>query len=344
VLSSAFEIAFVDTGDPEGFDDIGRFGWNNVRMALRHGRQCLGLLVRRRPDAVYIPIARGLWGFVRDLLYIVPARLFCARVIVHLRAGRFDLVHDNGAIGRAIARIGLALADRALVLGESVRDVYGAAVDPARVRIVPNGMLLDGWSAAEWAARRHAGSSIEIAYVANLFHDKGIHVMIEALGVLRQRGVDARVTFGGDWGSATYREECLARVAALGLDDVVSFVGRVDDDGKRALLARSDVAVFVPVRPEGLPWVVLEAMAAGLPVVATPQGTIPELVVDDDSGYLVAIGDAGELAARLEELAGDAEARRAMGQRGRRRIEDVYEESKTHAALVGVILESIERR
>jgi glycosyltransferase involved in cell wall biosynthesis len=347
VLARHFEIEFVNTGDPEGFDDIGRFGWHNVSMALRHGAACLGVLVRRRPAAVYVPIARGIWGFVRDLLFIIPARMLGTRVIVHLRAGRFDLIHDNGRIGRALARFGLAFVDRALVLGETVRGVYGSAVSAARVAVVPNGVQLEGWNAEEWAAARTTLSSgtVRVAYIANLFHDKGIHVMLAAIALLREcSGERITVTFAGDWGNAGYRDECLRMVRDSDLEDRVEFIGRVDEEGKRALLAASDIAAFVPVKPEGLPWVVIEAMAAALPVIGTPQGTIPELIIDGESGYLVPVEDAEALAAHIAELAADPPRRAAMGRKGRERVEEIYSEEKTHERLAVEVLGSLKSK
>lgn len=363
VLARYFDIDHVNTGDPEGFDDIGRFGWHNVKMALKHGAECLGILIRRRPDAIYVPIARGLWGFVRDLLFIVPARVLGTRVIVHLRAGRFDLIHDNGPLGRAIARIGFSLVDRALVLGTTVRDVFGSAIDARHVGIVPNGMLLDGWDSDDWIEQRrreHSQASgsepasmpapgaavrpIRIAYIANLYHDKGIHVMLEAMTLLERAEPPITVTFAGDWGNEQYRVDCLATVHEKDLGERVAFIGRVDEDGKRALLAASDIAVFVPVKPEGLPWVVLEAMAAALPVIGTPQGTIPELILDGTSGYLVAVDDARELAGRVAELAADDDRRVAMGREGRARVEEIYTEEKTHERLAQEVLACIDRK
>ncbi|MBC8145211.1 MAG: glycosyltransferase family 4 protein [bacterium] len=344
VIAKHFEVDFVNTGDPEGFDQIGQLGLHNIWMAIRHGAECFSVLFRRRPHAIYVPIARGMWGFIRDLLFLFPARLFGARVIVHLRAGRFDLIHDNGWLGRTIARIGLSVVDRALVLGSTVRHVYGGAIAQDRVDVVPNGMQLDGWNASEWALQRASTDDVRIAYIANLFHGKGIHVMLDAMVLLKKIAPEVSVTFAGDWGNPQYRDECLDHVERHGLADRVSFVGRIDDEGKRALLARSHIAAFVPVKPEGLPWVVLEAMSSALPVIGTAQGTIPELVIEGANGFIVPVGDAEALAKRIAELVADADKRQQMGAKGRERVEQIFAEEKTHGRLAAIVLECIDGR
>jgi glycosyltransferase involved in cell wall biosynthesis len=341
VLREELDLSFLDTSDRHGFEGIGQLNRHNVTLALSHAWGCLKLLVHERPDAIYVPIARGFWGFLRDLVFLVPSRLLGARPIVHLRAGRFDIVHDNGAPGRIVARLGLACAARGIVLGESVRGVFGGFIRDRDIRVIPNGLELDGWDAAAWSEPRERDSTFRIAYVSNLYEDKGIHVMIEALATIRQRVPMVQATFAGDWLDLGYRDRCLALVEHLGLDDVVHFAGRVDLAGKQALFARAHLAVFVPVKPEGLPWVVLEAMAAGLPVIGTAQGTMAEVIVDGETGIIVPTGDSDALARTVIEIAHTPDLRRALGAAGRRRIEERYSEDRTHRMLVAAVLEVV---
>jgi glycosyltransferase involved in cell wall biosynthesis len=339
VLREAFELSFLDASDRHGFEGIGQFNRHNVTLALSHAWSCLKLLVRERPDAIYVPIARGFWGFVRDLVFLVPARLLGARPIVHLRAGRFDIIHDNGAIGRLVARFGLGCAARGIVLGETVRDVFGGYLRDRDIRVVPNGLELTGWDAGRWALERERDDRFRIAYVANLYEDKGIHVMIEAIAEVRHAVPNVEVTFAGDWLDLGYRDRCLELVERLGVGDIVRFAGRVDLAGKQELFARSHLAVFVPVKPEGLPWVVLEAMAAGLPVIGTAQGTMAEVIVDGETGVIVPTGDARALADVVIAIANDPDRRRALGRASRRRIDERYAEERTHGMMAAVVRE-----
>jgi glycosyltransferase involved in cell wall biosynthesis len=343
VISDAFDVEFLDTSDRDGIEDIGRLNWHNISMALGHGWRFLRMMLGRRPDVVYISIDRAFWGFLRDLQFLLPAWLFRRAVLVHLRAGRFDLRHDFGGIGRLLARIGLGCSTRAIVLGESVRDVFGAYARPERLRIVPNGMNLRGWDTIEWPDRSlRSTSTFRIAYIANLYHDKGAHVMLAALPAILQSLPDLHVTFAGRWvGTDEYRRQCTSLVQEHGLEKHVEFIDGINEAEKKELLAASDLAVFVPVKPEGQPWVVLEAMAAGLPVVGSPQGTMREVIVDGQTGYLVAADDPAALAERVIQLAGDRELRLRLGRNGRQRVEEVYAEEVTHRQLVEVAMEAL---
>ncbi len=341
VLKQSFDIDFLDTSDPDGQKDIGRFSLRNVRMALQHGRQCFQLLRDRQIDVMYVPIARGLWGFVRDILFLVPARLIGTRVVVHLRAGRFDLCHDYGAFGALLARFALTSVSRGIVLGESLREVYGDSLDQDRVRVVPNGMDLTGWDYERWAESRRSHSRFSIAYVGNLRHDKGAHVMLEALPAIRRAIPDVKVTFAGKWGSVGYRDLCMKLVAAGDLQEAVTFIDGIDESGKKELLAASDLSVFVPVMPEGAPWVVLEAMSAGLAVVGTPQGTMHEVIVDGETGYIIPPSDPDALARRVVDLARDRKKRERLGREGRARVEAFYTVDVTDRTLREVAIEAL---
>lgn len=332
LMRESFELLFLDLSDQEGVEGIGRVNVHNIRVALRHACRSLGMVLRHRPDVLYIPIDRGLWGFLRDMAIMLPAWVLGVRVVAHLRAGRFDLIHDFGVLGRIVARIGLATVDRMLVLGESLRGIFGSFVPSRRIRVVPNGIDLSNWPGVEREAVMRQRPTI--AYLGNLFEDKGAHVMLQALPAIKRDVGDVIVEFAGDWIVDAYRVRCMELVERLGLNDNVRFHGRVDERAKRDLLNRADLLAFVPVRPEGSPWVVLEAMASSLPVIGTPQGTMRETIVDRVTGFLIEPDDPSALADRVTLLLRDDLLRREMGEAGRQRIESVFAENRTLERLI----------
>lgn len=337
-LKRYFEIDLLDASDRDGLDGIGSLDWNNIRQALRHGAGFLRALIARRPDAVYVSIARGFWGFVRDLLFIIPARGLGVPVVVHLRAGRFDLMHDDGALGRLVGRLGMSCVSRGVVLSDALRGIFGSLLPTERISVVPNGMPPDDLlRTLPFPPADRIDGGFNIAYISNLFHDKGIHVMIAAVPAIRAVFPGVKVRFAGRWLNADYERSCHQLTRTLGLEREVEFVGSVDADGKRNLLAWSDLVAFVPVRPEGLPWVVLEAMSAGRPVVGTPQGAMAEVIVPEETGVLVEPGNPAAVAEALIRFATDRSLIRRMGSAGRERLERVYSEEAAHTALAEVI-------
>ncbi len=161
--------------------------------------------------------------------------------------------------------------------------------------------------------------------MARLSHEKGVDLAIAALALLRSRGRDAALAIAGDGPE----EPALRRQAeAAGLADRVHFLGRVADVGA---LYRALDCVMIPSRDgaEGLPNVLLEAMSAGLPVVATRVAAVPEVLVDEAAGLVVPPGDAPALAAAAERAV--ASGFNAMGKEARQTV--VRRFSLDHRAL-----------
>jgi glycosyltransferase involved in cell wall biosynthesis len=164
-----------------------------------------------------------------------------------------------------------------------------------------------------------------IGIVGRLQPDKRQHRVIEAIRNLRERGHDVHgLVVGGDaWNLAPKYEPRLHRlVSELQLDDVVTFTGQVAD--ATPLIASMDILVNASVT-EGCPLVLLEAMALGVPVVATADSGGPAEVIERDrSGILSPNSDPAELADALERLLTSADLRRGVGDGGRRRFRDRF--------------------
>jgi glycosyltransferase involved in cell wall biosynthesis len=153
--------------------------------------------------------------------------------------------------------------------------------------------------------------------VARLVPQKGIDVLVEACYLLHRRGVSFEVRVVGDGPDRGALER---RVAELGLADRVRFVGQTSAVAPH--LADAD-AFVLPSRYEGLPFTILEAMCAGLPVVSTRVSGIPE-AVGDGAGLLVPPEDAEALAGAMEELCRDPARRAAMANVGAERVRRVF--------------------
>jgi glycosyltransferase involved in cell wall biosynthesis len=181
---------------------------------------------------------------------------------------------------------------------------------------VPNGIdtaLFGAVGGHRAAAREQLGipaTSPVVGSVSRLAEVKQQDVLIRALARLRPEFPDARLLLVGD-GPTRPRLEHL--VAELGMADVVRFAGYQSNPER--FLAAMDVFAL-PSRAEGMPLVVLEAWAAGLPVVATRVGGIPWMIEDGRTGYVVESGDVGGLAARLRPLLADPAKAREMGRAG----------------------------
>lgn len=168
-----------------------------------------------------------------------------------------------------------------------------------------------------------------ILFIGRLAAAKGVPVLMEAFARLRQTFPDARLTLIGD-GPA--RPALEARAAALGLTDAIRFTGYLSQDEVAGELSRTDLFAL-PSFAEGVPVVLMEAMASGLPVLTTRIAGIPELVADGVSGRIVAPGDADAFARAMADLLADPVAMREMGQAGRTTVAREYDVAQEAARL-----------
>lgn len=169
---------------------------------------------------------------------------------------------------------------------------------------------------------RAATGRLRIACVGTLHEVKGQRHLVEATAELIRRGTDVGVRFIGD---GPDREALARQVAELGLSDRVEFLGLRTRSEVVALLAETDILVAPSVptaagKREGLPVVLIEAMAAGVPVVASHLSGIPELVENEVTGLTVPPGDSGALADAIARLAGDPTLGSRMAAAGRQRV------------------------
>ena len=172
---------------------------------------------------------------------------------------------------------------------------------------------------ASLAARRAAhGGGQTIGFLARACPEKGLDRAIRAVGLLRDQGRDVRLVAAGATVEAerTYLAGCLAVADELGLADRFDWRGQVDRPGKLALFEEVDLFAMPTTHPEakGLP--VIEALAAGVPVVASDHGTFPELLDDQRAGLLHEPGDPADLARAIATLADDPARAAACGRHG----------------------------
>jgi glycosyltransferase involved in cell wall biosynthesis len=171
--------------------------------------------------------------------------------------------------------------------------------------------------------------------VARLVPAKGLELLVDAIGSLRGRGRDVEAVIVGE---GPLEEALKARAERLGTGDSVRFVGAVGQDTVAAYYAEADV-FCLPSFAEGVPVVLMEAMATGRPVVATRIAGIAELVEDGVSGVLVAPGNLDELTSALERLACSAELRVQMGLAGRRKVEADFDARRCGSQVADVLRE-----
>jgi len=233
---------------------------------------------------------------------------------VHSPAGHDSTRPFLNAFNSLVEWHSLRNADRLICVSPSLQRYMRARGFPAeRILCVPNGVP----APLAVVDRSPPAGTWTLGTVALFRPRKGIEVLLEALAALRSWGADVRLRAVGSFETLAYESAVLAMAHRLDLDHAIDWVGftrQVD-----AELARMDLFVLPSLFGEGLPMVVLEAMAAGVPIIATRVEGIPEAIVHRETGLLVDPDSVSQLAAAVEAFVRGEVDYESLSRRGRER-------------------------
>lgn len=254
--------------------------------------------------------------FFSSIVAAASARLLGRPLVTTLHLGSLEamplaqrlpvLVYER-SLGRAI----VAASDRVIAVSQAVADYaqrYGAG--PEKTMVQPNAVDCKVYYPAKTRGRR----PVRFAFVGRLIQNKGPQYLIEAVPQLLAIAPEAEIWFVGDGPLRVWLEN---RAGELGLTGRVSFFGTRADVPE--LLRQCDVFIR-PSLMEGMPLTVLEAMATGLPVIATPVGGTAEIVEHEVTGLLVDPGEVDQLGQAMQRLL-NTRLRNRLGEEARRRVE-----------------------
>ena len=287
-----------------------------------------------RPDAsiAFFGIPSGPVGALLQFTARVPC-------VVSLRGGDvpgfqpYDLALFHRLLGPCI---GLLWRHAAAVVANSagLRDLARRSAPAQAVRVIPNGVDAQTFHPAA-ENERPSGGRVRLLFVGRVVFQKGLDVLLRALAAL-PAGLAWELEIIGD---GEQRATLTAEAARLGLAERITFAGWCDRAGIAERYRAADVFVF-PSRDEGMPNVVLEAMASGLPIVATAIAGSEDLVREGENGHLVPPDDAASLTAALARLLADPAGCRALGRASRAIVEREYTWARVAAEYLEMIRET----
>lgn len=278
------------------------------------------LFERRRPHVVHAHTYKaGAAACAAARLAGVPAIVFTPHGHIFARGSRIPGVPEGGwklSVLRWVTRAAQACAHRVTALSEAdLREQLDLALSPpSKYRVIRNGIDLDRYPPAP---PRPPGDAPVIGAVGRFTAEKGHAVLVDAFARVRGRLPKARLVLVG---AGELEGDLRARVRGLGLEAAVSFAGERDSAD---FLPSFDIYVQ-PSLYESQGLAILEAMAAGRPVVATDVGGVRDAVRDGETGLLVPAADPGAMAGAILRLAGDPAASAAMAARARARVAEFH--------------------
>lgn len=252
-------------------------------------------------------------SFWRKAIFFFLAFLFRVPTILHLHGSEFAVFYekDCGNKRQHIVRFVFQRVTRIVVLSSAwQRWVEGITSNP-NISVIHNPVVVPSKVTA-WAQREPAA----MLFLGRIGKRKGCYDLIAASAQIAQAHPDLNLLMGGDGELAKFKDQA----QQLGCQQNVSLLGWLDGTAKQAQMARAKVYVL-PSYNEGLPMSILEAMAAGIPVISTYVGGIPEAITDGVEGFLIHAGDVRALQERMQCLLLDDALAQRMGEAARCKVQ-----------------------
>ena len=328
-INKHFELIHLDTSDHRDISKLGAIDFQNFANAVKDYLKLAILIRKELPSLIYIPISQTTVGYLRDSIFILISKIFQKKVLCHLRGGNFrNWYLSSSSLTRWFVRRVHSLVDGQIVLGECLRRLFQEILPDEKIFVVPNGKnFLDPIYNSN-RKKNFYKEKFRILFLSNLRKEKGLFDVLTAIPEIAGFSRHAEFEFVGEWRDKETKIEFDRFIKAHDMLPVKLF-GPIYGRSKIDLLSSADIFVFPTYYPaEGHPWVIVEAMAAGLPIITTNQGAITESVKDGINGFIVEKKNPQQIAEKIKFLIGRPDIRKKMGEESRRLYLQNFTEEK----------------
>lgn len=301
----------------------GSFIWSTFLDDLYLICQTMLVFLKEKPDLLYFCIAQTRLGLWRDVFAIWIAKIFGKKCLVHLHGSYFRALLEEALtpVEQRIVRRALNCLNGVIVLDASLTWIFEGLIPAAKIFVLSNG-IPEPYSAnqlTEALKKRKNAYPMRVTFLSNLWPSKGFKTFLQSAVELHKRGHLEKFQFilaGAvpNYEVAKFIEEFIIQ---HGIQKSIHIKGEVVGQEKLELLLDSDIFVLPVESFEGQPIVIIEALAAGLPVISTARGCIPAMVQDGRNGYIVPEKNPKEIAERLMFLFQNTDIRLKMGTHSR---------------------------
>jgi len=334
ILNSAlikeFDLVHIDTRLNTTMRTMGKFGLSKVLKTMGIYLRYSKALGKPGVKLVVIPIAQKTGALLKDSIFVLLAKLFGKRVLLQLRGSALlDWYNEQNGLTRNFFRRIFRICSGAIVLGNKLKYIFEPFFPHEKIFVVPNGGNFD------FVKNTDKKAKTSLLYLANLQESKGIGDVLLALGILPEE-IKKKIVFdvAGTWRNNDFKAQCIDQINKYKLP--VNFHGTLSGDPKKQIFSNAGIFIFTPKAPEGHPWVIVEAMAAGLAIISTDQGAITESVIHGVNGFIVKSNSPEDIAGKISFLIDNPEDKNRMGKESRRLYEENFTEEKMVKGLATV--------
>lgn len=318
-INETFDTRYINLGTSTKVDQIGKGGFLKIVKYINIILKTAYNIIFHRPQLAYIAMTAKGGAFYKDVLIAFLLKIFHIKLVIHFH-NKGVAVNQEKKLDHYLYRKVFKNTKVILLSKYLYADVkkYVAKKD---VFYCPNGIPE---MPVELIDRTHKKGTVQLLFLSNLIESKGVFVLLEALYTLHKKNVDFYCNFIGGEGdiSALIFQK---KVEELGLTNKVSYLGKKYGVDKNEYFLNADIFIFPTFyHNETFGLVNLEAMQYALPVISTFEGGIPEVVVNENTGFLVNQKNVIDLSKKIEALINNKDLRIKMGENGRNRFKEKF--------------------
>lgn len=325
-----YEVIKIDTSDRRNdISNLGALNISNIFAALSSICKVLCIAISKRPHFVYIPISQNALAFLRDGIFILISHFFKKKIIIHLHGSYFLTFYSKtNYLNRKFIDYTIRCTTGAIVLGETLRPIFYKWIDKSKIFVLPNFIFRN-----KSISSSRENNKLIITYLSNIYRSKGIFDLLDAFEKILLVNNNIYLEIVGKIGfdpitkesEAKITKEFNERIRLLGA--FVKYHGQISNEvEKNKVLSETNIFIL-PSWNEGQPLVILEAMAAGCPIISTKNvGVIDETVIDGFNGILIEPKNVLQLLKAIEILINNNELREKMGINSQIRFNEKYTE------------------
>jgi len=300
-INDAFSCRYINLLSSSSIQSTGKVRISKLTGFVFVMLRVIFELVQFRPRICYLALTTTGFALIRDLILVIIMKIFGRHLVIHLH--NKGVKQRTGLIHRLIYKT-VFYKSTVIVLSDKLYDDVDAYVDYRSVHVCHNGIP------QRPVKKRERSAAVRLLFLSNLLRAKGVFDFIELMSKLRQRGLNIQGVIVGAEGDIE-AELLLKEIRDSGLDDAVQYVGALYGEDKDEQLEMADVLIY-PTYADCFPLVLIEAMRAGLPVVAYDDGGISDIVADGHTGFVIAKGDSVNLYGKTLQLVDASILRRQM--------------------------------
>lgn len=334
-IKSRYRLHILDT-NRKNVKQAGKFSLKKIFQDVFLIIKLFMMLIFNKIDIMYLSISQTRLGLIRDLMMLRLGNYFCKKTITHLHGNNLGHVLDNLSEREfRFAKKTLKTVDVGIVLEKSLVDNYRGLV--RCIEVVPNG--IDGnFITSEDIKTYMKNDDFSIIYLSNLMKEKGYRELIQAVIELVKEGYNLKLNLAGAVHNHEEFERIWERVTAEGMNSKIIYQGIVTGEEKKEMLLNSHVMILPSnYSIEGQPISIIEGMAAGLPIISTNRGAIPDLV--KGNGIIIDQGSVTLLKQNILKLVEDKDLLDRLSNNSRVRFQAEY----TLGHYIGKIIQILNR-